>query len=465
MSNSEKINFLRTSLELNEPKFRRLRLNGLLDNIRFKYLSHNIIFVLKTLNHFNKTIEKFIKKIIYNKNTNFNNYYDNIEKNFNILKNSKHVCIHFLYEKDKFPEIKQLLTIVSIINNDYNRIFLNESNIIFNPYEDIFESSRIDDIKNTIRKIGYYLNMALQNLIDFKDIYLREIVKFDQPTLDEQNFCQNLYENLIHLNLFEVVSKFDQCKNEFINELTSKKITSFNKQLNEIFIDAQNNINSELYSNDVIDNLKNSFIIDCYRDVGKNMDEHFKSPMFIHKLNQAISKYNKELEKPIKIKKRTDFLIKKYPILKDLQLYYRKKNGTMKEIYLTRDLSKPLTINLINNGDCHRQRDHYNDKPGCIFRSGDGIDSHYYDRMFFYSSFKSIMFNYHKIPKNIFWKKSIHIPAASDFYVNMILTFKKSYSKGYIKSIPLELITMILGYIPLKYMCISHVYKNGELFN
>lgn len=137
----------------------------------------------------------------------------------------------------------------------------------------------------------------------------------------------------------------------------------------------------------------------------------------------------------------------------------------MCKLSLDRELYYRITINDILEHIIHSTVTPYDEIPGSFYscvRYNNGEVK--FNKMNFYKSYRSLVFNYDKIPKNIFWSRKNNFYVTTKYFINIFISFKKSMEKSNIPSVPLEMIEMILSYISINDMCKHYPCKKGELF-
>jgi hypothetical protein len=497
-------NVYRVTNVINNLKF----LSNILNPICFcdlNYFLNNVKFVVKNIYYLQDFIRRWVKKIL-NEFSGINNYsfpvqnyldlrnnlYIDINKSLDNLKKIENIYIGNLFE-NSHDKCKEMIHSIKLINQKFNLIYLGVKNpIVIGSNSTLSPSNKIDELSNIYNNIVKYSTLVHKNFEKIKQMYQIAVDNYEKDVLhqntDTKNYIDYIYDNLKKINLIEVFKNIDEIKTIEIGVRANKLFIDYKKEIENIFNEAIKREDKSLYSMENLDKERDNLLLNRNINIVKKFMELYHS-RFKSKLQRRIKNYNINIKKPDRFKKISQKIKNKYSVLKNLQLYYRKKNGTFRGLYLhmndgMMDKFKPLFLEDIINGTMHSMTGIFgnNTSSGCIYMSKpiysgnqepkilDLRHFNFNDEFSFYTKHLNIMFNYKSIPKNIFWKKSIHIPAATNFYIHALMCNDSRFKKKYINSnqelpnLPLVAFDIIMSFIPIRDMCNYHVYKSGEIF-
>lgn len=495
------------------------RVTNVIDNLKFlsnilnpiclcemNYFLNNVKFVVKNIYYLHGYIRRWIRKIlsefsgthkyafpVQNYLDLRNNLYIDINKSFDNLKKIANIYISNLFE-NSHDKCKEMIHSIKLINQKFNLIYLGVENpIVIGSNSTLSPSNKIDELLTIYNNIVKYSNLVHKHFEKIKQMYQIAVDNYEKQVLhqntDIKNYIDYIYNNLKKINLIEVFKNIDVTKSLEIDLHANELFIDYKKEIENVFNEAIRREDKSLYSMENLNKKKDNLLLNRNINIVKKFMELYHS-YFESKLQRRIKNYNINIKKPDRFKKISQKIKNKYSVLKNLQLYYRKKNGTFCGLYLNInddivDKFKPLFLEDIVNGTMHSMTGRFGNNPssGCIYMSKyiysenlepkilDFQNFNLNDEFSFYTKHLNIMFNYKSIPKNIFWKKSIHIPAATNFYIHALMCndsrFKKKKNinpNQELPSLPLVAFDIIMSFIPIRDMCNYHVYKSGEIF-
>ena len=436
-----------------------------------------------------KKYEENIIKLIKNFINNSNKYKKNNLNTLMLICNNK-IFENSIYNISKINNLNELIDLQLYLDNfNYAEICekFNYSFININNYD-----------KNFISLTS--INSMFLNIIELTKSLFRPQIFLDKNKFSKEanlflgeikNFLNSTY--IINKDLFN--NTFQKVMTKFYEQFISNSENMNHKgYIISCFNESVNLLNRNLYS---VENVK-SKLIEKSKEYGFLIQNAIKET-YINNLENnkfyknLVLKYNKILEKSIKIIKRISFIKLHYPeILHELQLSYLhiKNNGEksfipinilkpsyhpMKKVYL------PLTINNILDNSAHNSGGIIKNKAinGCLYlgnimgiynHSGDLISSCVNGKYFLntsnkhlYSNYGSIVLNYNNLSNNHFWKLKNNFEILNEFIMAFFLSLNRGNKIKKIPFISNEILYLILENISIKNMLKQYEYKRNKL--
>jgi hypothetical protein len=451
---------LRSLLNLTHPSFQRLKPIKLYEKFIFKKIYFIIINILNDIRHM-MNFDKIIKFLITNNNIN-KNYYTLIIKQLEELE-KYHYNLDDLMTAilSKNKEIHNFLCIITKLS-----IFFNEISIQCMWNEKYHNYEMYNNYRNYFNKINNNYRDFINNLKILKNCFDSEITKIQNPTHIEKSYIEYLTNYLKQFNLVEVFSRFKIQFDDYLDKYFSKEMKSYENLVSKNINNTYKNFNLDKDFNlDTVSELQIEFLsnLNCCDEIKDRLVDYYASDKHKEFISNKFKFIEKNFSKPKNIISKATFIKQNYPeFFRNLPLYYRKKYGDFLSLSLSKRDYNSITIQDIINLNIHKSVDRWGDNPGIIYahkiNHNQIIESR---KLNFYTSYRSIQFNYSLIPKNIFWSRKNNFYATNQFVVSFILSIKNSYTLN----IPLEMIEIILNFVSIRDMCKHHKYYPGEIFN
>ena len=455
MGNIHIIPYLNNFINVNREQeaFKRLQNIGIYNIPGFIEICYYIKEIIMSLNDLQEYITTTLVQEIVKNDCNISD--KGILDIIYILKNSGSLSLSKLYVifSNKKATSNDIIINLLKIDNIMNTIKFSVTPIHITNVPTYTRYISINYIRNILINISNKMLQFIPKLNNFTISYYKIIKKeLNNPTALEKNFMLNIWNKFKMLNLLESFEKFDLLLEEEKNRVFKSIMNHYIECIEGIFIIAHKNCDQKFYSTENIKKIQSKIKAPILGCVLLKFNEYLESDKHKHMLESKIKKYNKILKLPTSFKKTAKYIKNNYPfIFQKLPLYYKNKQNKMSKLSLDKDGTKLFKIQNILDGSCHNNVDRYSSTPGLIYK----------DKIIFYTSYKSIMFMYNDIPDNVFWNIKYPINATYEYLVNLILTINKSSS---ISRIPIEIIIMIITFIPLNKLCKFHIYQKSEIF-
>lgn len=459
----KEIDELVSILNFKKPAFRRL--NVLKNNMKFKFYYMAIQNIIQFFRNINYDLKYFIEFIVKN-DKNYKENYPKLIELINEFRKYQTVSI-FRFSDDEFR--KTFLSLISKINYCLNSILLEPINTSTN-----YINSSIGKFDLIGNKIKIFIEYEKRGL-NYKNIneqfinvnFIESLTDLENLTIYEKHYMSYLFNSFESLNLVNIFNNFEEEVNKQINYVYTQFVSSYKRAIDKKFLYAYQHLDESICSDvnllqmQVDEKLK----LNTCSAVMEKIHQYFDSPEYhtliddkVKNNNTLFKKVNSIMSKAKSISKYPDFVTK-------MPLFYKKIDGTLCKLSLDREFYYRITINDILEHRIHRTVTPYDEIPGsfysCVKYHNGEVK---FNKMNFYKSYRSLVFNYDKIPKNIFWSRKNNFYVTTKYFINLFITFKKSMEKSNIPSLPLEMIEMILSYISIHDMCKYYPCKKGELF-
>jgi hypothetical protein len=460
---NKEIDELESILNFKKPAFTRLRV--LKNNMKFKMYYMAIQRIIYDFKNINYDLKYFIGFIVKN-DKNYKENYPKLIELINEYRKYQKVSI-FKLSDDEFRNT--FLSLISKINYCLNSILLEPINTS-TKYIDSY-ISKFDLIGNKIKIVIEYEKRGL----NYKNIneqfinvnFIESVTDLENLTIYEKHYMSYLFNSFESLNLINIFNNFEEEVEKQINYEYKKFVSRYERAIDQKFLYAYQQLDESISSdvNLLQMQINEKLKLNTSSAVMEKIHQYFDSPEY-HTLIDDKVKNNNTLFKKVNSIMSKAKSISRYPnFVTEMPLFYKKIDNTLCKLSLDREFYYRITINDILEHRIHSTVTPYDEIPGSFYscvRYNNGEVK--FNKMNFYKSYRSLVFNYDKIPKNIFWSRKKNFYVTTKYFINIFISFKKSMEKSNIPSVPLEMIEMILSYISINDMCKHYPCKKGELF-
>lgn len=469
----ERYDLLQNILTFNNQSLERLKPLNLFKYYTFKknnFIVRSILSNIQELKNFKQIINYILSdNYIYNK---FHSLIiENIEKIENFGYYSLYNFYHDYHSKnEKAVSLSKFISNLFIIFNSitiesgWNDDFLSQ-NLFGFEFNNSHIISKYGSYQMHFMKLLTFYNNFSSNLKYLKIDFDSEISKIPDATTIEKKYPAYLSNPISLLNVIEIFKNFKIQYEEEVERHLLRQILNYEKYISDNILNAFKNIKLD-FNLDNIQDLQIEFLNNrCYgcSKIKDLMVEHYASEKHQDFMSCKFSFIDKYFSKPKKFVTKAKFIKKNYPdFFKKLPFSYRKKNGHFLTLSISKRNFNSITIENIINLNVHKSIDEKVNYPGKIYyhhiNHNQVIESR---KINFYSSYRSIQYDYSLIPKNIYWSRKNNFYATNEFVITFMLSLKKSKKLD----IPLEILEYILNMIRVRDICKHHNYCSGEIFN
>lgn len=446
-------------LEFSKPAVHRLKI--LKNDHNFNFVLMYLKKIITSIRHLTDVTDFFTSDLI-KCNDKFENIYSNLNIHIEIILSLKSINIIELSKSTQKSDF--FISHLNIINKYFNDI------IIISREPQYWSLYGFDLLKDNVKIIGSTIkdNFHNNNYMYLLKCKVEEIVSnIVNPSIYEKNYLNSILFSLSSINFLDIFKGFNSKLNEEIDYRVKKIINKYMIELDETFLNAWKHLDHNIYSKENLLILKQNFIIknkQYCKPILNGLKEYFISTKYINAIKDKIKISFNLFSKFKSIETKAQIVDKYYPsYFKDLNLKYKKRDGSLNQISLDKN-NNLITINNISDHSVHNTFRNNKD-PGIIYTNWiDDSERIIFRKINFYQSYRSFIFDYSNIPITIFWTRKNNFYVTSKFYINFYITIIKLIKNNKISNIPDEMIELILTFISINDMCKYHEYKNGELF-